>query len=160
MLLPQDGSGLLSVFTKNLGVKSMSRFLKSVLPFPTAASQPLSCRTERLARDIIRDMGGHHIVALCTLLSLLSECNPKMVKVVSDISVFIVPRAFATRNMAAALRIVFIVPGSVDCFMLNYLFYAIGMRSNFIGCHGSVRLGNSLFGQERGRSFGESTNRR
>ncbi|XP_014003873.1 hypoxanthine-guanine phosphoribosyltransferase isoform X2 [Salmo salar] len=96
-------------------------------------------RTERLARDIVRDMGGHHIVALCvlkggykffsdlldyikalnqncdksvpltvdfirlksycnvlivedivetgrtmeTLLSLLSECNPKMVKVVS-----------------------------------------------------------------------------
>ncbi|MEQ2163104.1 hypothetical protein GOODEAATRI_026762, partial [Goodea atripinnis] len=30
-------------------------------------SQPLSCRTERLARDIIRDMGGHHIVALCVL---------------------------------------------------------------------------------------------
>lgn len=25
------------------------------------------CRTERLARDIIRDMGGHHIVALCVL---------------------------------------------------------------------------------------------
>lgn len=24
-------------------------------------------RTERLARDIIRDMGGHHIVALCVL---------------------------------------------------------------------------------------------
>lgn len=28
---------------------------------------PLWCRTERLARDIIRDMGGHHIVALCVL---------------------------------------------------------------------------------------------
>lgn len=28
---------------------------------------PLCCRTERLARDIIRDMGGHHIVALCVL---------------------------------------------------------------------------------------------
>lgn len=27
----------------------------------------LSCRTERLARDIIQDMGGHHIVALCVL---------------------------------------------------------------------------------------------
>ncbi|XP_026095364.1 hypoxanthine-guanine phosphoribosyltransferase-like isoform X1 [Carassius auratus] len=25
------------------------------------------CRTERLARDIVRDMGGHHIVALCVL---------------------------------------------------------------------------------------------
>lgn len=24
-------------------------------------------RTERLARDIVRDMGGHHIVALCVL---------------------------------------------------------------------------------------------
>lgn len=24
-------------------------------------------RTERLARDIIQDMGGHHIVALCVL---------------------------------------------------------------------------------------------
>ncbi|KAL0154606.1 hypothetical protein M9458_048869, partial [Cirrhinus mrigala] len=23
--------------------------------------------TERLARDIVRDMGGHHIVALCVL---------------------------------------------------------------------------------------------
>lgn len=33
----------------------------------TAACQPLSCRTERLARDIIQDMGGHHIVALCVL---------------------------------------------------------------------------------------------
>lgn len=28
---------------------------------------PLCSRTERLARDIIRDMGGHHIVALCVL---------------------------------------------------------------------------------------------
>lgn len=28
---------------------------------------PLWSRTERLARDIIRDMGGHHIVALCVL---------------------------------------------------------------------------------------------
>lgn len=31
---------------------------------------PLVClwsRTERLARDIIQDMGGHHIVALCVL---------------------------------------------------------------------------------------------
>lgn len=27
----------------------------------------LCCRTERLARDIIQDMGGHHIVALCVL---------------------------------------------------------------------------------------------
>lgn len=25
------------------------------------------CRTERLARDILKDMGGHHIVALCVL---------------------------------------------------------------------------------------------
>ncbi len=28
---------------------------------------PDSYRTERLARDIMKDMGGHHIVALCVL---------------------------------------------------------------------------------------------
>lgn len=28
---------------------------------------PILSRTERLARDIIQDMGGHHIVALCVL---------------------------------------------------------------------------------------------
>ena len=25
------------------------------------------CRTERLARDVMKEMGGHHIVALCVL---------------------------------------------------------------------------------------------
>lgn len=28
---------------------------------------PNLCRTERLAREIMKDMGGHHIVALCVL---------------------------------------------------------------------------------------------
>lgn len=34
---------------------------------PAASLCPDSCRTERLAREIMKDMGGHHIVALCVL---------------------------------------------------------------------------------------------
>lgn len=44
------------------------KFIVSVLSLSLFYS--LVCywsRTERLARDIIRDMGGHHIVALCVL---------------------------------------------------------------------------------------------
>lgn len=37
------------------------------LSFPQMSCWCFCCRTERLARDIIRDMGGHHIVALCVL---------------------------------------------------------------------------------------------
>ncbi|TKC38961.1 hypothetical protein EI555_020965 [Monodon monoceros] len=49
-------------------------------------------RTEQLARDVMEEMGGHHIVALCiidtdktvqTLLPLVEQHNPKMVKVAS-----------------------------------------------------------------------------
>ena len=46
----------------------------STMPIPDNCQSHLDCvwscpqlRTERLARDIIRDMGGHHIVALCVL---------------------------------------------------------------------------------------------
>ena len=39
----------------------------SFLMCPSLCVSPLWSRTERLARDIIRDMGGHHIVALCVL---------------------------------------------------------------------------------------------
>lgn len=37
------------------------------LLFTVLCVPPLWSRTERLARDIVRDMGGHHIVALCVL---------------------------------------------------------------------------------------------
>ncbi|EPQ11815.1 Hypoxanthine-guanine phosphoribosyltransferase [Myotis brandtii] len=52
-------------------------------------------RTERLARDVMKEMGGHHINVLIvediidtgktmqTLLSLVKQHNPKMVKVAS-----------------------------------------------------------------------------
>lgn len=35
--------------------------------FTESVNADVLCRTERLARDIVRDMGGHHIVALCVL---------------------------------------------------------------------------------------------
>ncbi len=35
--------------------------------FNESVNSDVLCRTERLARDIVRDMGGHHIVALCIL---------------------------------------------------------------------------------------------
>ncbi len=35
--------------------------------FNESVNSDVLCRTERLARDIVRDMGGHHIVALCVL---------------------------------------------------------------------------------------------
>lgn len=42
----------------------------NLFPFPVLIQLcvfSLWSRTERLARDIIQDMGGHHIVALCVL---------------------------------------------------------------------------------------------
>lgn len=41
--------------------------LSMKLPFMINNEIVFFCRTERLARDIVRDMGGHHIVALCVL---------------------------------------------------------------------------------------------
>ena len=46
------------------GKDCVSYLLPFILTECPSFSSP---RTERLARDIIRDMGGHHIVALCVL---------------------------------------------------------------------------------------------
>lgn len=40
---------------------------KQVKCVMTANSCVFLCRTERLAREIMKGMGGHHIVALCVL---------------------------------------------------------------------------------------------
>lgn len=53
--LSTDISGMTSAsFNESINVK-------------TLFSSDFLSRTERLARDIVRDMGGHHIVALCVL---------------------------------------------------------------------------------------------
>ena len=56
--MPRHGKGCSQFFTIHINCTPTNH----VLPlFPPPS------RTERLARDIIRDMGGHHIVALCVL---------------------------------------------------------------------------------------------